>query len=161
MKDDTYSVKDDRSLGALISGLTHDVTTLVRKESELAKTEVSEKISQAVTGIAMLAIAAVVLLGGFIVLLDAAVYGLGEVLPPELSPWLAALIVGVVVVIIGVILLQKGRDDLKAKNLMPEKTIASVKLDTNLAKEKLHDNQWNQNDGRNRIGNSTDAIARG
>lgn len=138
MKVDTHAVKkEDRSLGSLISGLTQDVTILVRKETELAKTEVSEKVSQAIAGLVFLAVAAVVLLGGFIVLLDAAVYGLSEVLPPDLAPWLAALIVGIVVIVIGFILLQKGRDDLKAKNLIPEKTVASIKQDQKLVKEQV------------------------
>lgn len=132
-----HAVKDDRSLGSLLSGLTHDVTTLVRKETELAKSEVSEKISQAIAGLVFIAIAAVLLLGGFLVLLDALVYGLGELLPPDLAPWLAALIVGSAVTFIGYKLFQKGRKDLMVKNLMPEKTVASVKQDQRLIKEQL------------------------
>lgn len=135
MKTDMPSAKDGRSFGSLFSSLAHDVTTLVRKEAELARTEISEKISQAISGLVFIVIAAVVALGGFIVLLDAAVYGLNTVLPPALTPWLSALIVGLVVIIIGLILLQKGRNDLKARNLMPEKTITSVKRDHAFAKE--------------------------
>lgn len=132
-----HSVKDDRSLGSLISGLTHDVASLVRKETELAKSELSEKISQAIVGLVFIAIAAVLLLGGFLILLDALVYGLSELLPPSLAPWLAALIVGGVVSVIGFMLFQKGRKDLTAKNLMPEKTVASVKQDQRMIKEQL------------------------
>lgn len=137
MNDDIHVLRDDRSLGSLISGLTQDVGSLVRKEVELARTEMSEKFSQAIAGLVLLALAALLMLGGFIVLLDAAVYGLAEVLPEDFSPWLAALIVGVLVLIAGYLMLRKGLTDLQAKNLMPTKTVASVKQDQELLKEHL------------------------
>lgn len=160
MKSDFHNLTD-RSLGTLISGLARDVTRLVRKEGELARTEVSGKISQAADGMIYLAVAVVVLLGSFMVLLDAAVYGLSEIV----APGFAALIVAIVVAVIGVLLFQKGRNDLKVKNLLPEKTLSSVKRDTNFAKEnfakeKLDDDQWNPKTGTDRSGDSTDSVTR-
>ncbi|MEO5574509.1 MAG: phage holin family protein, partial [Gammaproteobacteria bacterium] len=81
-------------------------------------------------GMIYLAVAVVVLLGSFMVLLDAAVYGLSEIV----APGFAALIVAIVVAVIGVLVFQKGRNDLNVKNLLPEKTLSSVKRDTNFAK---------------------------
>ena len=126
---------DKPSFGSLISDLTNEITTLVRKEVELAKAELSEKSSQAIGGIASIAIAGGVLMSGFLVLLAAAVYGLNTVLPPEMTPWLSALIVGVIVVIIGLIMLQSGRKKLKSQSLMPRRTMASVKNDRGFAKQ--------------------------
>ena len=126
---------DKPSFGSLISDLTNEITTLVRKEVELAKAELSEKSSQAIGGIASIAIAGGVLMSGFLVLLAAAVYGLNTVLPPETTPWLSALIVGVIVVIIGLIMLQSGRKKLKSQSLMPSRTMASVKNDRGFAKQ--------------------------
>ncbi|MFN7104687.1 MAG: phage holin family protein, partial [Pseudorhizobium sp.] len=42
---------DNRPLSELVSGLVSDITGLFRKEISLAKTEASEKMSQAVTGL--------------------------------------------------------------------------------------------------------------
>ncbi len=125
----------EASFGSLMSDLTRDSTTLVRDEIDLAKAEFSDKISQLTTGIASIATAGAVLLSGFLVLLAAAVFGLNTVLPPGMTPWLSALIVGAVVVVIGLIMLMVGRKKLKTSNLMPEQTIASLRNDRNLAKQ--------------------------
>lgn len=123
------------SLGSLLSSLTNELTGLVRKEVELAKAEISEKGTQAAGGVGSIAAAGGVLFSGFLVLLAAAVFGLNEVLPPETTPWLSALIVGGIVLIIGFILLQSGRKKLKAQNLMPNRTMASFRNDRELAQQ--------------------------
>jgi hypothetical protein len=43
--------------------------------------------------------------------------------------WLAALIVGVVVALIGYLMVQRGINGLKSTSLMPEKTLESIKED--------------------------------
>ncbi|MCG7598311.1 phage holin family protein [Halomonas sp. McH1-25] len=126
------------SLGSLLSSLTHELTSLVRKEIELAKAEMGEKGSQAASGVGAIAAAGAILLSGFLVLLAAAVFGLNTVLPPETTPWLSALIVGGVVVIIGLIMLQSGRKKLKAQSLMPSRTMASLRNDKELASQHEH-----------------------
>lgn len=123
------------SLGSLLSSLTNELTGLVRKEVELAKAEMSEKGAQAAGGVGSIAAAGGVLFSGFLVLLAAAVFGLNEVLPPETTPWLSALIVGGIVLLIGFILLQSGRKKLKAQNLMPSRTMASFRNDRELAQQ--------------------------
>ena len=45
----TRDHRHERSLGELFSELTHDMSTLVRKEVELAKAEVRQQASQAAT----------------------------------------------------------------------------------------------------------------
>ena len=123
------------SIAALFSSLANEVTDLVRKESELAKVEMREKSRQAMGAVTSIAIAGAVLFSGFLVLLAAAVFGLNTVLPPETTPWLSALIVGGVVVVIGFIMLQAGRNKLKQESLVPSRTIASLRRDKALAQE--------------------------
>ena len=129
--------RTDRSLGQLLSDLTDQTTSLVRKEVELAKAEISEKISQAGMAVAALAIGGLVFFAGFLVLLDAAVFGLGKLLEPYGLPALAALIVAVGTMIVGVIILLIGRSGLKAENLTPERTARSLSRDKDLVKEQV------------------------
>jgi hypothetical protein len=68
---------EERSIGGLIKELMQELTSLVRSEAELAKAEISEKLSQVQAGVVSLVVAAVLLLVGLIVLMDAAVAGVG------------------------------------------------------------------------------------
>jgi hypothetical protein len=125
--------RENRTIGALIRDLMHELTLLVRNEAELARAEISEKVSQAGFGVASLAIAAVVLLGGFIILLHAAVYGLALVWPQ----WLAALVIGGAVTLIGLLLLLAARRKLRPQNLAPRRTTESIRKDQAIAQEQF------------------------
>ncbi|MEC9482992.1 MAG: phage holin family protein, partial [Halomonas sp.] len=89
----------------------------------------------ATKGAVSIAVAGGVLFAGFLVLLAAAVYGLHELIDYDESPWLSALIVGVVVAIIGAIMLQSGRKKLQAQNLKPDRTVNSLRNDRDFAKQ--------------------------
>jgi glycerol uptake facilitator-like aquaporin len=132
-----HSTDDDRSLGTLVADLTRESTTLVQQEMALARAEVSEKVSQIGTALASLIIGGLVLFAGLLKLLDAAIYGVGELFPPDLGPWLAALIVGAIVAIIGVVMVQKGRRNLQPHHLVPQRTVDSLQHDKEFAKEQL------------------------
>jgi hypothetical protein len=132
-----YSNKEDRSFGSLFAELTQETTTLVQQEVALAKAEMSEKISQVGSGLATLIIGGFVLFAGLLKLLDAVIFGIAELLPPDLTPWLAALIVGGIVAIIGAVMLQKGRSNLKSTNLAPQRTAESLRRDKEFAKEQV------------------------
>ena len=124
-----------RSLIGLVSDLWRETSALFRAEAELATVELSEKVSQIQTAIVSLAVGGAILLAAVLLLLDAAVNALAQVLPPEQAPWLAPLIVGVVVGIIGFIALAKGRRDLEARSLAPTRTMHSLRRDAELTKE--------------------------
>jgi hypothetical protein len=85
-------LSQDRSIGELFGQLTQDVSLLVRQETQLAKTEIQEKISRASRDLVSLATGGIVaLIGGFA--LTAAIILL-LVDPIGLEPWLAAFLVG-------------------------------------------------------------------
>jgi glycerol uptake facilitator-like aquaporin len=132
-----HASKEDRSFGSLFAELTQETTTLVQQEVALAKAEMSEKVSQLGSGLATLIIGGFVLFAGLLKLLDAVIYGIGELLPPEQSLWLPALIVGIIVAIIGAVMLQKGRSNLKPGNLTPQRTAASLRRDQEFVKEQV------------------------
>ena len=123
---------DDRSLKDLFADLTHNVTTLFRKEIELARAEISEKIGQTGTAVGLIAAGAILALAALIVLLQALALGLAEL---GLAPGLAALIVGAVVAIIAFALLYKGMNNLKASSLTPTRTVEALRQDADVIKE--------------------------
>jgi hypothetical protein len=134
---DDRSFKDDRSIGQLLADLSNESTALVRNEIDLAKAEISEKVTQVGLAVAALAAGGLVLFAGFLVLLDAAVFGLSKVLEPYGWPALAALIVAVATMIIGAIILMIGKSSLKPENLSPRRTAESLRRDTQMVKEQV------------------------
>lgn len=125
--------RNDKSLPTLFSDLTRETVDLVRKEIALARSEMSQKISTAQNAITAVAIGAAILLAGLFIILQAVVQGVAMVLPPEMAPWLAPLIVGVVVALIGYGLLKGGSSKLKADNLLPHRTMDSLRRDKAVA----------------------------
>jgi hypothetical protein len=124
----------DASVGDLIKAMSADLSRLVRDEIQLAQTEISAKVKQAGVGAGAFGGAGVLALYGIAVLIAAAVLGLALVLPP----WLAALIVGVVVLAIaGVVALVGKKKVSEAAPVVPERTVASVKEDVAEIKESI------------------------
>ncbi len=121
------------TLGELLLGMSEDISTLVHKEIELARLEISEKLKKATGGIINIAAGGILLLLGAGALVAAAILGLGSVF----AYWLAALIVGVVIALVGLFLVQTGQANVRSLTLMPEKSLASLKEDTEMVKEKL------------------------
>jgi primosomal replication protein N len=128
---------EDRPLSALFADLWRETTTLVHEEVELAKAELGQQMSQVTTGIGEIATGGAILLAGFIVLLFAVAGALELALPEPHANWLAPLIVGGVVMVIGFIALARGRANMKASNLAPERTMESLRRDAGLAKEHM------------------------
>ena len=128
------ALRQERSIGELFGQLTQDLSLLVRQETQLAKTEIQEKISRASRDLAALAAGGIVaLIGGFAI---AAAIILLLVEPVGLEPWLAALLVGVGLAGGGYLMLQKGLRDLKTVDPAPRRTVESVKEDIQAIKER-------------------------
>lgn len=123
----------DQSLGALFSELADDMSTLVRQEVQLIRTETMEKVSTAMRSVILLVAGGLVAYAGLVVVIIAAAIALGNVMPY----WLSALIAGVVVIIIGAGLLMTGRTMLSNLDPVPEKTIETLKEDAKWAKEQV------------------------
>jgi hypothetical protein len=121
------------TLGDLFTSLTSDLTTLVRKEIDLARTETMEKVTGVTRNVVMIVAGGLVAYAGLIALIMAAIFLLNH----SLSLWVSALIVGIVVVIIGVILLMAGKNSLSNMTVVPEKTVESMKENTEWAKEQV------------------------
>lgn len=133
-----YSANHDgRSLPGLFSDLWRGTATLVHEEVELAKADMSEKVTQAAHASGAIAVGGGIAFAGFLVLLLAAANALAMVLPLAMAPWLAPLIIGGAVLIIGLIAVSSGRSKLKAGNLEPTRSMQSLRRDQQLVKEHL------------------------
>jgi uncharacterized membrane protein YgdD (TMEM256/DUF423 family) len=132
---ETRREADGKPLLGLFSDLWRETSRLVHSEAELAKAELSEKVSQIGTGAAEMAVAGGVLFAGFLVLLFAAVGALGLMIDSPHAAWIAPLIVGVVVMLVGYVLLKRGQHQVKPESLAPEKTMQALRDDARLARE--------------------------
>jgi len=126
--------QNDRSVGELFGDLAAELSTLVRQEVTLAKTEISQKISGVVKDVGMVAAGGVLAVCALLALEAAAILGLATVLPA----WAAALIVGVVVLIVAAALVMKALGALKKENLAPQQTIDSLREDAQWLKQQAH-----------------------
>ncbi len=124
---------EERTLGELFGELSQDVALLVRQEARLAKTEMQQKLSNVTTDLVSLATGGVVALVGGLALTAALILLLID--PVGLKPWLAALVVGVMLGVAGWVMLRRGIKDLKRTDPTPRRTVETIKDDIQWAKE--------------------------
>ena len=126
--------RGERSVGQLFGDLTRQLGTLVRQEIELARTEVTSRATAAGRDAAMVGVGSAFLYAGFLGLMAALTLWLVDA---GLDPWLAALVVGGVVLLIGVTLVLRGRQNLSALDLAPRRTAETIHDGADWAKEQL------------------------
>jgi membrane protein len=132
---DSHGRADDssNSVGDLVRQLSEQTTTLIRQELRLATAEMQEKGRQAGSGAGMIGGAGLVGLYGVGALVAAAIIGLGTLV----EPWLAAAIVGVVLLAAAGFagLLGKQRVE-RAIPPTPEQAVESMQRDISTVKER-------------------------
>lgn len=133
--------RDERSLGQILKDLSNETSTLLRQEVELAKTEMSEKASRMGTNLGSLAVGGAVLFLGSLALLTAVISGLTSLLDQfmdlNVAVWLAPLLVGIALAVIGYGLVKKALDTLKRESLTPRKTTESLQENKEWLKSKV------------------------
>lgn len=125
--------QDPRSIPQLVSALTGDLADLVRKEAELVRTEVSEKIGEATKAGQKLSIGAALLLGAFLVLLQAIVLALSKFMDPL---W-ASVVVAAVVGLLGYSLVRGAAKSVAPSQLTPDRSARQIHKDVKLVKEQM------------------------
>lgn len=121
---------DSRSLGEIVGDVTQDLTTLIRQEIDLAKTELKEEATK--TGKAAGMLGGAGLAGYFAVLFLSTT--LMFVLDEFLDLWLAALIVTVLWAVATAVLAVIGKKRLKASRPQLPQTQQTLKEDVRWAK---------------------------
>lgn len=115
---------DDRSLGQLVAELSRETGTLVRKEMELATTEMTANLKRAGTQAGMVAAGGALAHAGLLVLLAATVIALTQL---GITAWLSALIVGLITAGIGYMLASRALETMKRTTIAPVNTIETMK----------------------------------
>jgi uncharacterized membrane protein len=123
--------KDERTIGELFAELSRDTATLVRKEVELARVEMSTKAARVGRHVAYIAVGGAVAYAGVLVLAAALVMLLELA---GLTWWASALIVGIGIALVGYLFVQRGISALQKDNLAPTETIETMKENAAWAK---------------------------
>jgi uncharacterized membrane protein len=123
--------REEKSLGELFGELSRDTAELVRKEVQLARTEMAAKASRMGRHVAYIAVGGFIVYAGVLALVAALVIILHAV---GLTWWASALIVGIVVALAGYLFVQRGISGLQRTNLTPTETIETLKENAAWAK---------------------------
>jgi len=121
----------ERPIGEIVGELWENTEKLVRQELELALAELDRKVDRVKTDVAMATLGGSVLYAGVLALVAAVILLLSK----AVDPWLAAMIVGVVVSGIGFALIQRGKKDLSSAELKPQQAVNSVERTAHTFKE--------------------------
>lgn len=123
--------RDERSIGELFAELANETSTLMRQEVQLAKTEITQKVTSAGKDVGMIGAGGALAYAGLLAVIAAVIIGLGHLIG---FGW-SALLVGIVVIGVGYMLIQSGLSALKRIDPTPRETIQTIKEDVDMVKE--------------------------
>lgn len=121
--------------GLFTSALNH-ISSLMRKEVDLARAEINENLRSAAGGIGMIVAAVVVTLVALNVLAGALVAWIAET---GMHPGVAALLVGVVLLVVAFAVYKSGSSKLKMSSIAPTRAAENIQRDVNAVKEATYD----------------------
>jgi hypothetical protein len=124
----------NQSIQNLVGDALRESSELAQKEFALFRTEITQNVRTLFIGLAMMVIAAVFAISALLVITQALVAWLATVVG---STALSALIVGGVLAIIAIGLGLYGRSSMSSSTLVPERTVRSVKRDTQVLTERV------------------------
>jgi len=125
-------IDDNRPVSELFADALSQFSKLMRNELELAKAELSQKLSQTLSAVGMLAGAAVLLIPTLVLLLMALAAWFVEL---GMRDSVANLLAGIVGLVVVAILGWVGVNRLKASSLVPNRTLDQLQRDAAAAKE--------------------------
>lgn len=118
---------DDRSIGDLLAELSRETSELVKKEVELATTEMTAKAKRAGGHVGVAAAGGALAHAGLLVFLAALVLGLSQL---GVTPWLSALIISLLTIGVGYMLVNRGLTGLRSTSVTPTRAMESLKEDS-------------------------------
>ncbi len=125
-----------KSTTDMLGDALNHVSSLVRKEVDLARAEISENLNKAAVALGLIVGAVIIALTALNVLAAALVAAITNA---GIDAGWSALIVGAVLGIIAFVMVGKGINDLKLSSLAPSRTAKNVKRDANAVKDAYDD----------------------
>lgn len=116
-----------------IAQLSKDLITLTQQQVQLARTEFVEKVSTFVKSSTSLIIGGALGFAALIAILVSSAIALSHMTGPAV----AAAIVGMIVIVMSLLLIQKGRNSLTQLSIIPKQAVASAQADVALVRDKL------------------------
>ena len=125
----------ERPIGDLLSDLASQVSTLVRREIELARTEIASSLMQVGRGAGLTGLGGVLIHAGLLALLAAGMLGLMQA---GIDPWLVRpFVVGLLVIGVGIVITSIGLKQVQTTDMAPRQTVASIRRDVEYVKEQI------------------------
>ena len=133
---------DNRSIGDLIRELADEGRSLLRNEVSLVKAELSDKVHVYERNSSRIAIGGAFLLAALFFVLWAVNMGvtalLTLVVEAEIAVWLAPLLIGIILAVIGRSMVKGGTNEIRHEGLVPERTVRTLRDDTRWAKDQVN-----------------------
>jgi sulfite exporter TauE/SafE len=126
-------VKDDRSLGELFAELSAETSTLMRKEIELARHELTRSVTVVARNSALIAAGGVIAYAGAIVALIGIAWALVDAGLPR---WVGFVLIGAAVILLGIGVALWARQSMNKVSILPERTVGTIRDDVEWAKER-------------------------
>ena len=127
--------RDDRSLGELFGDLSRQLGTLIQKEIQLAKTEITARVTTVGRDAAMVGAGGALAYAALLLGLMALAFLIADML--DSNPWLGFLVIAAIVGVIAAVLIQRGRAELQRTDFAPRQTIETIKEDAEWAKQQV------------------------
>ena len=118
------SSRSEASVATLIGGIVNDAKDLLLKEFTIAKLEMQQELRKTKSAVITLGVGAGIAAVGGLFLLMMCIHGLVVLL--DIPLWGAYGIVGAILVIVGSILLARGKQTAEQIEVVPPKTAATV-----------------------------------
>lgn len=121
--------------GTMIERLSTDMSNLWERQSALVATELNEKVTTLKLASGSLVAGGVIMFVGLICLAATAIIALTNVV----VPWIAAAIVTVAFLLIGLVMVKGAQKKLAGKGLVPEHSIDAMKQMKTTFQERVHE----------------------
>jgi len=117
-------VRTEPSIGELFADLSRETGTLIRQQMELARVELSQRVSRLGKSLGLAVLGGALATGGLLALIAGVVLAVAALGVPA---WISALIVGVGVALLGYLIAQRAIAAMGREDLTPHATIQTLK----------------------------------